>query len=404
MVLTFNEYNYFKSLLKPVVTKPPKLSDKRNRKVVADVPVTENVIISSSGEIVEVSTSPNDDSSGIPTSEKKCIIRKRKDQPFETLSRDVDGKLIIPTIQTYEIVKSISYSLADLKEICNELHIKKTGNKSELTMRIYEYLLSCNRSRKIQKVYRGHLIRRYIKSGGEAIMRRDKCVNESDFFSLEPIREIEQEQFISYSGDNNIVYGFNIASILHLLINNYPNIQNPYTRSDIPNEMFAQLKERIRLSRLVGRVIELGISNDDINDLSEEKREELHVLDLFQHINSLGNYADPAWFNNMGRIEHLRFFREIMDIWNYRAELSNDMKCKICPPNGNISYGINTHLMSVYNLGELRKCNISVIQNLIKNGVDNDSKCLGAYYVLASLTVVSVPARSALPWLYESII
>jgi hypothetical protein len=400
MVLTLNEYNYFKSLIDPRPSKTPKFHDKRNRKV--SVAVTENVVTSTSnnyvaigGELVE---SPN-----IPV-ENKRVVRKKKEQSPETSSKNADEKLIIPTIQTYDIVKSISYSLADLKEICNILHIKKTGNKSELTERIYHHLLECNKSIKIQKVYRGHLTRRYIRSGGEAIIRREKCVNESDFFSLEPIKDIEQEQFISYSGDDNIVYGFNIASIFHLLIKNYPTIQNPYTRSDIPNDLFAQLKERIRLSNIVGRVIELGISNDDINELSEEKREELYVLDLFQHINSLGNYADPAWFNSMGRIEHLRFFREVMDIWNYRAELSNDMKCKICPPNGNISYGIHTHLMNLYSLHELRKCNISVIQNLIKNGVDNDSKCLGAYYVLASLTVVSHPARAALPWLYESII
>lgn len=400
MVLSLNEYHYFKSLIDPRPTKNTKLHDKRNRKVSGVI--TENVVIST--PIDYVAGGGDADELSQTSVENKRVVRKKKEQSPETSSKTADGKLIIPTIQTYDIVKSISYSLADLKEVCNILHIKKTGNKAELTERIYHHLLECNKSVKIQKVYRGHLTRRYIRSGGEAIIRREKCVNESDFFSLEPIKDIEQEQFISYSGDDKIVYGFNIASIFHLMIKNYPNIQNPYTRSDIPNDLFAQLKERIRLSNIVGRVIELGISNDDINELSEEKREELHVLDLFQHINSLGNYADPAWFNNMGRIEHLRFFREIMDIWNYRAELSNDMKCKICPPNGNISYGIHTHLMSVYSVYELRKCNISVIQNLIKNGVDNDSKCLGAYYVLASLTVVSNPARAALPWLYESII
>ena len=47
---------------------------------------------------------------------------------------------------------------------------------------------------------------------------------------------------------------------------------------------------------------------------------------------------------------------------------------------------------------------LNVIENFINNGVDNDSKSLGAYYVLASLTLVNSNAAEAIPWLYQSVL
>jgi len=39
----------------------------------------------------------------------------------------------------------------------------------------------------------------------------------------------------------------------------------------------------------------------------------------------------------------------------------------------------------------------------INTGIDNDSKSLGAYYILGALTLVNTNAAISLPWLYQSV-
>ena len=47
--------------------------------------------------------------------------------------------------------------------------------------------------------------------------------------------------------------------------------------------------------------------------------------------------------------------------------------------------------------------NADYIKHLISKGFNQDSKALGAFYILAALTLVSHNAAVALPWLYQSV-
>ena len=53
-------------------------------------------------------------------------------------------------------------------------------------------------------------------------------------------------------------------------------------------------------------------------------------------------------------------------------------------------------------LESLRKIGVTIMENLILNGVSKDSKSLGAYYILGALTLVNANAAESLPWLYQS--
>jgi hypothetical protein len=138
---------------------------------------------------------------------------------------------------------------------------------------------------------------------------------------------------------------------------------------------------------------------------------ELKILDLFQTINSYGNYANSEWFSELNRQSHIRFARELVDIWNYRAQLSYEKKNEICPPHGTpflgTPYFTNTathiHLNNL-SIETLVKYNVQIIENLIKSSVDIDNKMLGSFYVLSALTLVSQQARDAMPWLYDSVV
>ena len=44
------------------------------------------------------------------------------------------------------------------------------------------------------------------------------------------------------------------------------------------------------------------------------------------------------------------------------------------------------------------------MENLIYSGFDDEDRKIFAFHLLSALTMVSYPARNALPWLYESIV
>ena len=42
-------------------------------------------------------------------------------------------------------------------------------------------------------------------------------------------------------------------------------------------------------------------------------------------------------------------------------------------------------------------------EKMVNDGVDSDSKSLGAYYILGALTLVNVNTAISLPWLFQSV-
>jgi hypothetical protein len=152
-----------------------------------------------------------------------------------------------------------------------------------------------------------------------------------------------------------------------------------------------------------------GSSSDAVElGISREKQEELFIVDLFQHINTLGNYSDSEWFIVLQRAELIRFIRNIHDIWYYRANLTQEMKERICPPNGNPfvlhNAHVNLNVLTLLTDPEIRTICVSIIDRMVRRGVSREDQCLGAFYVLATLTIVNQDARNAMPWLYEAVL
>jgi len=145
------------------------------------------------------------------------------------------------------------------------------------------------------------------------------------------------------------------------------------------------------------------IINNNESELSLKKRNEIKCLELFQIINELGNYSDYSWFMNLSRVALIRFVREIIDIWEYRAELTYNAKCQICSPNGNPFRYCDIRYLHTYNFIQLQKNALTIINQLISKGASQEHCNLGASYVLCALTLVNEQAAEALPWLYQSV-
>ena len=105
----------------------------------------------------------------------------------------------------------------------------------------------------------------------------------------------------------------------------------------------------------------------------------------------------------MNRNELIKFVRELNDIWNFRTQLTIETKKNICPPNGNPFTNLSMHYIHTEsNISNVKKVILEVMEKLINNGIDKDSKSLGAYYILGALTLVNEAAALSLPWLFQS--
>ena len=311
-----------------------------------------------------------------------------------------NDNIIIPN--NYHDIIKYNYNLYQLKIFAKYYKLKINGNKNELLIRIFSFLYFSSYIIKIQKNFRRHVIKKYKKLHGPAAMNRKLCVNMNDFVTLDPIKDINFYQFISYEDTDNFIYGFDIISIYNIFLKGDNNIKNPYNRNFIPDKILKNIKTILKLNKILKIYINLNYE-DDSKNVSDEKAFELRTLSLFQTIDSLGNYSNSQWFLSLNKIKLIIFIRELKDIWNYRAQLSNETKHNICPPHGDpFKYLSLHHLNEEVNILNIKKCILDVLEKLINNGIDKDSKSLGAYYILGALTLVNIEAAEALPWLFQS--
>lgn len=369
------------------------------------------------------------------------------------------------------------YKVIDLKKMCTKIQrdygykkMKTTGTKVEMKQNIYNFYNQTFHSIKIQLKFKSHLRRKMIMLRGPALKNREICINETDFYTLDPIREIPDAQFYSYEemcGEKACCYGFDIASICNLILNDngvdsvanlnhrlvWTASSNPYNRSIIPPNITRDILKIIKLDRLLNNKDkknenknknknsknknnnnnnwnENGANGNIILDngggggsgsgsgnividlpqdvLTPQQRYRQNVLHLFQNIDLLGHYSDPDWFLHLTYQQHITFLRELMDIWNYRAELSYNARASIYPPYGNPFphhiTGWLTHQFYAYlTLENIVNINMTIIERLTTTAMQESDRCLGANFVLCALTLVSIPAREALPWLYQSV-
>ena len=348
------------------------------------------------------------------TNTKKAICQNfLKDSVFDNISNTKkkfkvkDNEFRIIRMEEYELMKTNQYKVSQLKEICNHYNIRKTGNKDELINNIYNFLKYSLFAITIQKNARGFFLRKYEKLAGPAFKKRSLCINDSDFATLDPLNEIPFNQFYSFKDNEDNIYGCNIISLYELVCKKTKyDIQqnklplNPYNREPIDKEIIDNFSRYMRLAK-VNRIEHIIIEEVEIVDPKQELR--LKIIEIFQYINELGNYADSNWLSNLPRHMLVLFIREMYDIWHYRAQLTPTVMREIVTPHGNPFMGMNLHLAQNQNDDVLMKYAIKVIEYLTKSAHTTDKRALGAYYVLAALTLVSEDARTSLPWLFQAV-
>ena len=326
-------------------------------------------------------------------------------KPKKIKSEDV----VTPTIDNIDILHQYNYNLQQLKSFVKHYRLKQSGNKNELCTRIYQYLFLSNRITSIQKIFRGHLYRSYRRLRGPGFSDRSLCVNANDFLSMEEMKDIPNRQFYSFRDEDKFVYGFDIVSLYNLIFGDSINVRtrrapkNPYNRNPIPNKVVADLRKIVRVSRLFDERIDIEIENDEPDE--EPKSIETRTQELFMRMDEMGHYTDASWFLSLNIVGLRRLVRELSEIWQYRAEITREVKRQICPPNGDVLRGIRYVPLFVdehFTFQDAQSMVMDTLERLGTSGRDDDSRALGVYYILGTLTLVNRDAALAMPWLYES--
>jgi len=318
-----------------------------------------------------------------------------------------------------KIVQSLKCrTVRALKCFAKTLRLRVSGTKLELTERIKKHLILSHFAlriqkllcrlllkkraaiRKIQDCFRKFLSHALYVARGPAVVKRKLCNNDVDFLSGDSIKDIQINQFFSFSDKDDFIYGFDILSIYNLMKNN--TIQNPYNRSKLDERVVANLRKVIRLSKMLRIPCQYILIPDKPKPMTTTDR----ITNVFKIIDSLGNYTSASWILNLNFMQTLRFLRELFDIWNYRSQISDQVKRQICPPSGNPFRGYGYFYYAEQgpqSLEIIRTACATVLESMILRSVDEDSKTLGAYYILLALTLVSSDAAASLPWLFDAV-
>lgn len=318
---------------------------------------------------------------------------------------------IMPTMENYNIVLSQNFTIKQLKEISGHYKIKLNSAtvKHEMMAKIYNYFKSYENSIIIQNVYRRYLFKQYNKLRGPARFNRSICVNDTDFFTLDNLVDIPYNQFFSFMDENNMIYGFNIMSIFNLFNKDHPNeiiintnATNPYNRNPFPKQVAKNIMKIIRLSKIFKESINLDMNEGEEKNIIVNI--ENRVIMLFNEIDYLGNYTNYNWFMSLSQTDLMRFIMEMKDIWSYRANLSEEVKREICPQHRELFHRMFMVDLRIANIPILREIALDIMNKLVRDGINHNSRCLGTNFVLCALTLINQDAADALPWLYQSVI
>jgi len=346
----------------------------------------------------------------------------------------------------YKEIPIKEYKLDELKKAAKKYKLLISGNKSALINRLQLHFKQIKNAIIIQKNFRRLVVKIMLSLRGPAFKNRNLCVNDTDFVTMEPLNEIPNENFFSYKDNKQFIYGFNITSIIQM-IRTKGKFSNPYNREELDKNMLKNIKKLYRLcfiiypdfknenepnrnspNTMINNNIEILNNNNSamryynhintnnygnlIRELKEkiriirEKTIEQRITELFIEFDHLGNYTNSAWFSTLDVTQYIRLYRCILDIWNSRGQLSYSVKSKICLLGSPFTEIIPRTFFTNDSISHERIQNgcLTIFENLIYTGIDEEHRKLGAFHALTALTVVSRDARQAMPWLYESIV
>jgi hypothetical protein len=229
----------------------------------------------------------------------------------------------------------------------------------------YKDPLTCSSCIYIQKLWRGHEIR-----------TKYECQNTEDFFTFELLREIPPLYYFSYKDMQGMRWGFDIRSLYRLI---QMNFSNPYTTHEIPESVKQAMNTRI--TSLVKQGLSMDIQDMIDNDTKQSIKQ--RTVDLFSRIEQSGYSCDIKWFLELQLCQLKELYKQLEDIWNYRAQLPSHIKREICPPHGRLFTRPMLLVMNETNKERLQDLILTDISMFSASTHESNQKLGYMYFVIA---------------------
>ena len=287
------------------------------------------------------------------------------------------------------------YKLEIPKKIDKVTLILKIENFFNL-LKMYNSGKNLKKVKKIQKNLKYYLNNKESILRGPGYLKRCICNNKEDFFTFELLKDIPDKYFFSFKDEDFFVYGFDIRSFKKLIEKN--NI-NPYNRNNIPQNALSNYNKIIKNLNL-----NLEFNDNETNQkILNKNKIKFETIRVFQKIDELDSYAGGIninWFLNLNRRNLKEYYKLLEDIWNYRAELTNEKKKEIILNNTIFKMSVK-HFYNLTEKEKMREIILNEINLLVDSSPKRENKILGSYYVLTALVSISHEAAMTLPWLIQ---
>ena len=226
---------------------------------------------------------------------------------------------------------------------------------------------------------------------GPGFLHPHLCKNTEDFLYMTEIQESDPLYFFSYKDSQDCIWYFDVRSFLKLY---QTNKSNPYTREEIPKNVKIQFTQL--LQQMKKRKLSVEIEDTIIQTLEDKVKHKL--IDVSVNMSQCGFQFHKEWVSHLDIPRLIKLFCLLEDMWNYRAELTREMKRRIIPPTGivfNYPVGLLKRLRKKEEILNILLDDILKFENSLEEG----NRKLGYIYLLICLKEF-VPECSLLnPWI-----
>ena len=354
-------------------------------------------------------------------------------------------------IELVEYLENSKIDFYPYSRILASLEYYKLLGRSEIGKSTSKFLLVSNNIAKLESLFgilikaNTHLdklikLQRWIKTRQCNFNQRlhgpsrTRAVNDSDFVSLDDIKDIPDKDFIALEDGQGFVYGFNLDSVVDLILKSDENflesfkkqsgglcyrqyvrilynhynkikINNPYTRDLLPGEF------KLRVFQLHARNIfktttpnnQTSLGNNSSagtgsGDIRQRVRNKCFAI--FQKIDMFGYMTDIAWLMDEN-VKNLKlFYRKLALQWNLEFGLNNTARYRIAKTHNLFSHShLQDIMLSRADKYVLLDKILETLNVLVSNGETEGDRGTGCILILYALAAVNPRCVEANPWL-----
>jgi hypothetical protein len=135
-----------------------------------------------------------------------------------------------------------------------------------------------SRISKIQKMWRGHFIRKRLRLAGEGVLNRSACHNTEELVTLDEKNKVGPLDYFSFK-ESDKLWWFDVRSLNQVMKTALKPL-NPYTRQELSIETRQRLRETCRIRKKLGLPLFHDVSKLSFFQVVEEKW--LHVCQIIE--------------------------------------------------------------------------------------------------------------------------